>query len=270
MIKKATRKTRTTTRKKAPVKKRAGTRAVATKKQAAAASKKRAPAKKRTAARRPSAARAVSPALELEKLFETTQAKLVPMWEKEANAATKELEGLRKKFDRAAEKQRKLKDRRVAAATQYKQKRSDTTRTRLEKAKLAYTETTAVVVELRSLMVAARARTKTAKLGLARAVSRDRILARFAKDSEKTDEAKPKGTRRKPRKTTRRAAGATKKKSSVPAPSVSRTVDQRGEFDTSAAEASPPAPASEPELEKAPVAPLSSVEGQQGESSDQT
>ena len=108
------------------------------------------------------------------------------MWEKELNAATQELEGLRKKLDRAVEKQRKLKDRRVAAATRLKQARSEMARTRLEKAKLAYTETTAVVVELRSLSEAARARMKTAKLGLARAANRDKLAeCRRAQDANR-------------------------------------------------------------------------------------
>lgn len=202
MLEEATGETRTTTNKKPSVKKRAGAQAVATKKHATAAGKKRAPANKRIAARRPSAA--VSPALELEKLFETTQAKLVPMWEKEASASTQELERLRKKLDRAAGKQRKLKDRRVAAATRLKHARSETARTRLGKAELAYTETTAIVVELRSLMEAARTRMKTAKRGLARAINRDKILARFAIDYEKTEEAKAKGTPGTTRTITRR------------------------------------------------------------------
>jgi hypothetical protein len=248
MLKKAARKTRTTTGKKASVKKRAATRSVAT--------KERAPAKKRIAARRPSTAKTVSTALEMEELFETTQAKLVPMWEKELNAATQELEGLRKKLDRAVEKQRKLKDRRVAAATRLKQARSETARTRLEKAKLAYTETTAVVVELRSLMEAARARMKTAKLGLARAANRDKILARFAKNYDKTQEAKGKGTRRKTRKTTRRAARKAKAEPSVPGSSDSEIGDEGSRAMSPAAETVSP---DEPEAVETRVAPLSSV-----------
>ena len=232
MMKRATRKSRTTTKKKASVKKRKGTRAAAVKKQANAAKKRavargvttkeRAPTKKRTTARRSAAEKATSRALELENLFESAQAKLVETWEKEVNVAIKTVDGLRTKLERAAEKQRKLKDKRVAAATVYRQKRNETTRTRLEDAKLAYTEAAAAVVELRSQMESARTHMKAAKLSLARAVTRDKVLARFAKEQEKAQEAKTKGTRRR----TRRSPGRPKEAVSVTVPSDSDTVEK--------------------------------------------
>ena len=182
MARKATRKTRTTSKKKVSLKKRASTRTVAAKKRVVIkrdTAQKRAPAREKTAARRGVAAEKTSAALELEKLLDDTQAKLVATWEKEANAALKTFEALRKKLERATEKQRKLKDRRVAAANRRKARRNETTLAGLEKAKQAYTAATEVLVELRSQVDAARTRMKAAKLGLAHAVARNKALARF-------------------------------------------------------------------------------------------
>ena len=189
MARKATRKTRTTSRKKVSLKKRASTRTVAAKNRVVVKSdttQKRAPARKKTAAGRAVAVKETSAALELEKLLDATQAKLVAAWEKEVNAANKTFQALRKKLERAAERQRKLKDRRVAAVNRHKARRNETTLAGLEKAKQAYTAATEVVVELRGQVDAARARMKAAKLGLAHALARDKALARFAKDYGKT------------------------------------------------------------------------------------
>jgi hypothetical protein len=215
MIKKASGKTTTGTTKKASTKRRTGPRAVpkgqptatanevvATKKTA----KKRAPDKKGASVRGGPGPKAISPALELEELFNTTQSQLVVAWQKEADAAVKALEGLRKKLDGAVERQRKAKDKRVAATIRDKEKRSAATGARLEKAKQAYTEATAVVVELRDLMTAARTRMKAAKLALARTLARDRILTRFARDYDKAQAPKTQGARRKTRKTAQRVA----------------------------------------------------------------
>jgi hypothetical protein len=145
----------------------------------------------------------------------------VVAWQKEADAAVKALEGLQKKLDGAGERQRKAKDKRVAAATRDKEKRSAATGARLEKAKQAYTEATAVVVELRDLMTAARARMKAAKLALARTLARDRILTRFGRDYDKAQSAKTQGARRKTRKTAQRVAEQIESPTdeSVPSPS---------------------------------------------------
>jgi hypothetical protein len=212
MIKKASNKTRPSTKKKTSAKRRTGTRA-ASKGQATAtargavATKKT--TKKRASVRRGPAPRANSPVLELEVLFNTTQSKLMVAWQKEADAAVNALQGLRKKLDRAVESQRKAKDRRVAAATRYREKRSAATEARLEKAKQAYTQASAGVAELRGLMTAARDRMKAAKLALARALARDRVLTRFARDFDKSQAAKTGRTRRKTRKTVRRVAKQT-------------------------------------------------------------
>lgn len=209
MARKATRKTRTTGKKTVSLKKRASIRTVAAKKRVGvkrATIQKRAPARKKTAARRAVAVKETSAALELEKLLDATQAKLVATWEKEANSAIKTFEALGKKLERAAERQRKLKDRRVAAASRHKARRSETTVAGLEKAKQAYTAATEVVVELRGQVGAARIRMKAAKIGLAHAVARDKALARFAKDQGEAQARKVKVTQRRPRKTARRRA----------------------------------------------------------------
>jgi hypothetical protein len=230
MIKKASGKTRTSTKKKTSAKRRTGTRVVA-KGQATATTKgvigtrtttkKRAPAKKGASVRRGPAPKAISPALDLEELFSTTQSKLVVAWQKEADAAVKALEGLQKKLDGAGERQRKAKDKRVAATIRDKEKHSAATGARLEKAKQAYTEATAVVVELRDLMTAARTRMKAAKLALARTLARDRVLTRFAKDYGKAQAAKTQGTRGKPRKSAQRVVEQIESPTdeSVPSPS---------------------------------------------------
>jgi len=205
MIKKASSKTRTSTKKKTSAKRRTGTRA-ASKGQATATAKGVVATKKGASVRRGPAPRAISPVLELEALFNTTQSKLVVAWQKESDAAAKALEGLRKKLDRAVESQRKAKDRRVAAATRYREKPSAATEARLEKAKQAYTQASAGLVELRGLMTAARDRMKAAKLALARTLARDRVLTRFARDYDKPQAAKTGGTRRKTRKTAQRVA----------------------------------------------------------------
>ncbi len=203
MARKATRKTRTTSTKKVSLKKRASTRKVAAKSRVAkrVTTQKRTPAIKKTAGRRAVAVKEASAAVELEKLLDATQAKLVATWEKEANAAIKTFEALRKKLERAAEKQRKLKDRRVAAASRRKARRNETTLAGLEKARQAYTAATEVLVELRGQVDAARTRMKAAKLGLAHAVARDKALARFAKDHGKAPAKKVRAIRRRPRKT---------------------------------------------------------------------
>jgi hypothetical protein len=167
--------------------------------------------------------------LELEELFSTTQSKLVVAWQKETDVAVKVLEGLQRKLDRALERRRKLKDKRVAAATRYREKRTEATGARLERAKLAYTEATAVVVELRDLTKAAQARMKAAKLALARALARDKILARFAKDYGKAQVAKARGTRRKARKTAQRVAGQGEVPSGESVPSASGTGEKEDE-----------------------------------------
>ena len=208
MARKATRKTRTTVRKKVSLKKRASSRKVAAKSRVVkrATTQKRAPARKKAAGRRALVAKESSAAIELEKLLDTTQAKLVGAWEKEANAAIKTFEALRKKLERAAERQRKLKDKRVAAASRHKAKRSETTAAALEKAKEAYAAAAEVTVELRGQLIAAKTRMKAAKLGLAHAVARDKAMARFSKDLCKAQARKVKATRRRPRKTARRSA----------------------------------------------------------------
>ncbi len=209
MARKATRKARTTSRKKVSLKKRASTRTVAAKKRVVVKSdtnQKRASARKKTAARRAVAVKETSAALELEKLLDDTRAKLVVTWEKEANAAIKAFEALRKKHERAAERKRKLKDRRVAAVSRHKARRNETTLAALEKAKQAYTAATEAVVALRGQVDSARTRMKAAKLGLAHALARDKALARFGKDYGKTQARKVKATQRRTRKTARRPA----------------------------------------------------------------
>ena len=213
MARKATRKARTTSRKKVSLKKRASTRTVAAKKRVVVKSdtnQKRAPARKKTTARRAVAIKETSAALELEKRLDDTQAKLAPTWEKEANAATKAFEALRKKLERAAERQRQLKDRRVAAVSRHKARRNETTLAAREKAKQAYTAATEAVVALRGQVDSARTRMKAAKLGLAHALARDKALARFAKDYDKRQATKVKTTQRRSRKRAQRPASQPK------------------------------------------------------------
>ncbi len=232
MARKATRKTRTTVRKKVSLKKRASSRKVAAKSRVVkrATTQKRAPARKKAAGRRALVAKESSAAIELEKLLDTTQAKLVGAWEKEANAAIKTFEALRKKLERAAERQRKLKDKRVAAASRHKAKRSETTAAALEKAKEAYTAATEVLVELRGQVVAARTRMKAAKLGLAHAIARDKAMARFfAKEHGKAKARKVKATRRRPPKRARRSASQPDEARSAVAQSASETETSVGD-----------------------------------------
>jgi hypothetical protein len=80
----------------------------------------------------------------------------------------------------------------------------------------------------------------TAKRGLARAINRDKILARFAIDYEKTQEAKAKGTPRTTRTITRRAARKAKAVPSVPGPTDSATGDEGGSAMSPGAEAVSP------------------------------
>lgn len=232
MARKATRKTRTPSKKKVALKKRASTRTVAAKNRVGGkrvTTRKRTAARKKTAARRAVAVKETSAALELDKLLDATQAKLVATWEKEANAAIKTFEALPKKLERAAERQRKLKDRRVAAASRHKARRNETTITGLEKAKQAYTAATEVVVELRGQVDAARTRMKAAKLGLAHAVARGKALANFAKDYGKTPARKVKATQRRTRKTARRPASQPEEAATAAVLSGPETEESEGE-----------------------------------------